>query len=589
MTLDELIEALNGLDAEERLARIEQLVAEVSNEDLAAIRDAAIEAAQPYIEDVPSNEADIARAEALAVILDAIDRRTGAAETADAEEADTEQAQSESQAERSGQSASAEETAGSEAAREGELVAADGAPQTQNASPQMPIPLAQAASVAPTQVSAGGRTDQVKHTVVAAGDLPDYRGGTPLPDTKAIAAAVQAGMTVVSRSQAPGVRQGLCSIQRQAPDHLNYTGASDWLKVDNATQQRNLPGGSLTAAGGWCAPSEVLYDTCPIPVSRDGMIDLPTITATRGGVKYSKRPDFAPFWSLVGFEQTETDAIAGVEKPCFEIPCPDDLSECRMDIEGICLVQPLLTERGWPEKVEEFVEYAMLAHAHRINAMRIQRMVDQATWSVTVPGPVRNPVDNTLPSAGYTVDDHGPGAFESLLSVLELQVEFFRYSMRLPRNALLEGMAPYWLRGLLRADISKKLGIDNRWGAGTDEALDRWFADRGVRITFVYDWQDSMSEQDPSAFGGTPPTKWPDQVSIMLWEPGTFFALQQDVINLTGVYDRIDLQRNVYTRLFTEEGFAVCSRCGRSMLITIPLCPNGLSGSHELVVCSTAA
>jgi hypothetical protein len=583
MTLDELIEALNGLDAEERLARIEQLVGELSEDDLAAIRDAAIEAAQSYIDEVPSDEASIARAEALGIVLDAIDRRSSTEET-DAETAAAQEADLEAQAARS---ASAEEVA--EPAREGELVAADGAPQTQNASTQMPIPLAQAASVAPTQVATSGRTDHVKHTVVAAGDLPDYRGGTPLPDMKAIAAAVQAGMTVVSRSQAPGVRQGLCSIQREAPDHLNYTGASDWLKVDEATKERNLPGKSLVAAGGWCAPSEVLYDTCPIPVSRDGLIDLPTITATRGGVKYSRRPDFAPFWSLVGFEQTETDAIAGVEKRCFEIPCPDDLSECRMDIEGICLVQPLLTERGWPEKVEEFVEYAMLAHAHRINALRIQRMVDMATWSITVPGPVRVPADGGLPATEITRDNHGPGAFESLLSVLELQVEFFRYSMRLSRTALLEGMAPYWLRGLLRADISKKLGIDDRWGAGSDEALDRWFADRGVRIQFVYDWQDSMASQDPAAFGGTPPTKWPEQVSLLLWEPGTYFGLQQDVINLTGVYDRTDLQRNVYTRLFTEEGFAVCARCGRSMLITIPLCPNGLSGSHELVLCTEGA
>lgn len=584
MTLDELIEALRGLDAEERLARIEQLIGEVSNEDIATIRDAAIEAAQAYIDEVPTDDDQIARAEAIAVVLDAIDRRTG--ETEGEQETDEAlEADAEAQAARS-----ADATEESPQAPERELVAADGTPQNQNASTQMPIPLAQAASIAPTQAKAdSGRNDQVKHTVVASGDLPDWRGGTELPDTKTIAAAVQAGMTVVSRSQAPGVRQGLCTIKREAPSHLSYTTESDWIKVDNVTKERNLPGGSLTAAGGWCAPSEVLWDTCPIVVSRDGMIDLPTITSNRGGIKYSKRPDFAPFWSMVGFEQSETDAIAGVEKPCFEIPCPDDLSECRMDIEGICLIQPLLTERGWPEKVEEFVEYAMLAHAHRINAMRIKRMVDMATWAITVPGPVRTPDDNTLPATARTVDDHGPGAFESVLSVLELQVEFFRYSMRLSRNALLEGMAPYWLRGLLRADISKKLGIDNRWGAASDEALDRWFTDRGVRMQFVYDFQDSMADQDPTGFGGTPPTKWPEEVSILLWEPGMYFGIQQDVINLTGVYDRTDLQRNVYTRLFTEEGFQVCARCGRSMLITIPLCPNGLSGSHELAVCSTAA
>lgn len=580
MTLDEIIEALSGLGEEERLARIEQLIGEVSEDDLAALRDAAVEASQAYIEEVPTEESAIARAEALVVILDAIDRRTSDTEP----EPDAEAAE-EMDLDAEGAAASADAVQ-----PDRELVAADGALADQNASTQMPIPLQSAAAAAPAPTaSESGRTDRVTHTVLAAGDLPNYRAGQELTDAKAIAAAVHTGMSLVSRSQAPGVRQALASIKRKAPDSLFYSSDADWIKVDSATDQRNLPGQSLTAAGGWCAPSEVMYDTCPIPVSRDGMVDLPTITANRGGIKFSQRPDFSAFWSMVGFEQTETDAIAGVEKPCFEIPCPDDLSECRMDIEGICLVQPLLTERGWPEKVEEFVEYALLAHAHRINARRIARMVDLATFAITVPGPVRSPADNTLPSTAYTVDDHGPGAFESLLSVLELQVEYFRYSMRLARNVLLEGMAPYWLRGLLRSDISKKLGIDNRWGAGTDAALDRWFADRGVRIQWVYDWQDSMSEQDPTAFGGTPPTRWPEEVSILLWEPGAFFALQQDVINLTGVYDRIDLQRNVYTRLFTEEGFQVCTRCGRSMLITIPLCPNGLSGSHELTVCSVAA
>lgn len=579
MTLDEMIEALGGLGEEERLARIEQLIGEVSEDDLAALRDAAIEAAQAYIDEVPSEESAIARAEALTVILDAIDRRTS----------DTEPETDEAAEEAAVEEASAV-SADVAVQPERELVAADGAPADQNASTPMPIPLDRAAAAAPAPTASdSGRTDRVTHTVLAAGDLPGYRAAQELTDAKAIAAAVHTGMSLVSRSQAPGVRQALASIKRTAPSSLFYSSDADWLKVDAATDQRNLPGQSLTAAGGWCAPSEVMYDTCPIPVSRDGMVDLPTITANRGGIKFSQRPDFSAFWSLVGFEQTETDAIAGVEKPCFEIPCPDDLTECRMDIEGICLVQPLLTERGWPEKVEEFVEYAMLAHAHRINARRIARMVDLATFAVTVPAPLRSPADNSLPSTAYTIDNHGPGAFESLLSVLELQVEYFRYSMRLSRTALLEGMAPYWLRGLLRADISKKLGIDNRWGIATDTILDQWFATRGVRIQWVYDWQDSMSEQDPTAFGGTPPTRWPAEVSILLWEPGTYFALQQDVINLTGVYDRIDLQRNVYTRLFTEEGFAVCARCGRSMLITIPLCPNGLSGSHEFTVCSVEA
>lgn len=431
--------------------------------------------------------------------------------------------------------------------------------------------------------SDGGDPRRVKHTIIAAGDLPGGQGNRELSDMKAIAAAVQSGMSHVSRTQTPGLSQGLATIRREAPAHLTYNNEADYRKVDAVTDPRNLPGGGgLTAAGGWCAPSEVLYDTCPITVSTDGMIDLPTITASRGGIKYSGKPDFGAIWRNVGFIQTEADAIAGVLKPCYEIPCPDDLSECRMDISGICLKQPILTEIGWPEKIEEFVEYAMLAHAHKMNAERIRRMVALATYSLEVPAPA-NPQEASI------FDPHGPGAFESVLSVLELQVEFFRYSGRLARNVMLEAMAPYWLRGILRADISKKLGIDDRWGAGADAALDRWFADRGVRFQYVYDWQDALADQDDSAFGGNVPTQWPTQVQILLYEPGTFFALQQDVITLSGIYDSVDLQKNVYTRLFTEEGFQVCTRCGRSLLLTLNLCPNGLSGTQQRTQCEPVA
>lgn len=458
-----------------------------------------------------------------------------------------------------------------------ESVAASGGGVPANRRISVPL-----SNVIPAPEADESHPNRVRHTVIAAGDLPGYRAGQELSTTGQIADAVMTGMNMVSRSQAPGLQQMLASIRREAPEHLTYSQESDWRKVDAATEQKHLPEGSLVAAGGWCAPSEVLYDVCPITVTNDGMIDLPTITANRGGIKYSGKPDFGSMFSNVGFFQTETDAIAGVSKPCYTIPCPDELLECRMQIAGVCLRQPILAERGWPEKVEEFVEYAMLAHAHQINARRIQRMVELANYHVEVPAPA-NPQEDSI------FDPHGPGAFESVLSVLELQVEFFRYNGRLARNALLEAVAPYWLRGILRADISKKLGIDNRWGAGSDAALDQWFADRGVRIQWVYDWQDALSEQDSGGFGGMPPTQWPSQVQILLYETGAYFALQQDVITLTGIYDSVDLQKNMYTRLFTEEGWAVCRRCGRSMLLTLNLCPNGLSGGWQRTQCAPVA
>lgn len=572
MTLDELIAAIDALGTdlseEQRVEQIDALLEGLSESDRDAIRQNVVEASQQFIDVQPSDMSpeQLARVEQLAAVLDALDRQANPAE---ADATDDEEA-----AEATEASAA---TAQPEAERE--LVAASA---ETNASTNMAIPLGQAAANAPAPTEVGQRQDITRHTVIAAGDLQGYRSGQELTTMSEIAAAVQTGMTTVVRSQSRETHQQLAAIKRTAPDHLTYRNENDWRKVDEATKQKNLPGGSLTAAGGWCAPSLVRYDTCPIVVSNDGMVDLPTITAERGGIKFSQRPDFSSFWGQIGFMQTETDAMAGVQKPCFEIPCPDGLSECRMDVTGICLIQPLLTERGWPEKVEEFVEYAMAAHAHWMNAERIRRMVNLVDYTIEMPAAPN-------PSEGTIVDCHGPGAFESMLSMIELQVENFRYANRLGRNFLLEGLAPYWLRGVLRADISKKLGIADRWGAAANAALDRWFADRGIRLTYVYDWQDALASGDQTQMGGLPPECWPEQVSILLYEPGAYFGLQRDVINMTGLFDRVDLQQNVYTRLFTEEGFQVCKRCGMSMLLTFNLCPNGLSGSVQRTSCSPDA
>src|SRR5690625_1941915 len=61
----------------------------------------------------------------------------------------------------------------------------------------------------------------------------------------------------------------------------------------------------LTADGGWCAPSETLYELCE-PEVADQLISLPEISITRGGLQYFKSPDFSDFSdALWGFCEDE--------------------------------------------------------------------------------------------------------------------------------------------------------------------------------------------------------------------------------------------------------------------------------------------
>ncbi|WP_030599336.1 major capsid protein, partial [Kitasatospora aureofaciens] len=429
-----------------------------------------------------------------------------------------------------------------------------------------------------------GRT---AHTLVAAADVPGYSTGQLLDGLGDFGRAWEQRIMplITSGGRGGGGRQrvGVARIKRNVPDEFTIRDDSEAdTVIKRATDETKLNGGSLVAAGGWCAPSETLYDLCDLRITQDGMVNLPTVSARRGGVRYPADFDWAAIfgaWDSVGFHQTEADAIAGEEKPCLEVPCPDDMIECRLDVDGVCLRTPILTERGWPERVSQFTEGVLAIHAHKLNAWKIAKMESLST-AVTMPAPA-----TPDPQAAVT-DPHGPGMVESVLSMLELQVQYQRYRERLSQTATLEMIAPFWLRGILKSDLRKKQAIERRWSV-PDGDIDGYLRSVGVSPQWVYDWQDAYADQDASGFGGeTVPTVWPDEVKVLLYRAGSFFQLQADVISLDGVYDHASLTQNMYTSLFTEEGIQVCMRCGVSYVVTIPLCANGLSGGLQTVTCA---
>lgn len=448
------------------------------------------------------------------------------------------------------------------------------------------VPLGNRRGAVPAQREGDGPSPFARYNLIAAADVPEFATGQSLENgTADVARAWENRMgpmitgNVNSGRDGERTRVGLARIKREVPDEFMINDDRNAEEViARATDESLLDGGSLVAAAGWCAPSEQLYDLCPIRMTEEGMIDLPSVTARRGGIRYPADFDWSAIWGSTGFYLTEAEAIAGVEKTCVEVPCPPDFEECRMDVSGLCIRTPILMERGWPERVEQFIQGSLLIHAHKMNARKLAKMEAMST-AVTFPA-----VADPSPTAPVA-DGHGPGAVESLLSILELQVQYQRYHWRLSQNATLEMVAPYWMRGILKSDLRKKLGIDNRWNI-SDSMVDGYLRAVGVSPQYVYDWQDSLSSGTATDFGGDIPTAWPDAVKFLLYPAGTFFQLQADVINLDGVYDHASLIQNVYTALFTEEGWQVCSRCLQSYAVTVPLCPNGLSGSHQLTTCS---
>lgn len=602
--LNDLLARLAEVPGEDQPAVIQQMLAENPGLNPQELSAAVLEAFDSLTEgDAPANEETLNTLETLARVADGIGTMNAAAEERSARAAEIgdrlrnlaapandeggeddghthEETPAEEPAEEEapGDEPTADQSEGAGADAPKELVAA-------NVNKNARVPLGGRKTPAlPEQKNGNGNKPFANFSLVAAADVPEFSTGQQLNGVEDLARAWEARMgpmitgNVNSGRDGERTRVGLARIKRNVPEQFMIRDDSEAEeKITAATDESRLPGGSLVAAAGWCAPSEQLYDLCPIRMTQEGLIDLPSVTARRGGIRYPADFDWSAIWGSTGFYLTETEAIAGVEKTCVEVPCPTEFEECRMDVSGMCIRTPILMERGWPERVEQFMQGSLLIHAHKMNARKIAKM-EAMSQAVTFAAPA-----NPNPSASIA-DSHGPGAVESLLSILELQVQYQRYRERLSQNATLEMIAPYWMRGILKSDLRKKLGIDNRWNI-TDTMVDGYLRAVGVSPQYVYDWQDSLATGNAADFGGDVPTQWPESVKFLLYPAGTFFQLQADVINLDGVYDHASLIQNVYTALFTEEGWQVCSRCGTSYVVTVNLCPNGLSGSHQAVNC----
>lgn len=385
-----------------------------------------------------------------------------------------------------------------------------------------------------------------------------------------LASAVDAGRTGREFYE----RSGLLQLHREHSSDLIVTDpkADSTALLRHAVDPTRLADGydSLTAAAGWCAPSETLYELCELPCALEGILSMPEIGAPRGGVRWTKGLDFCDIYNAAGyFHYTEAELMAtpAPTKPCMEIPCVD-FDECRLEVDGMCIVGDIPQARAYPEVVSQFLQGATCARAHRTNALKIGRIV------------VGSINDGVVEMCG--------GATASLLSAIELKVQEYRYrGLRAQTGnvALLEMPLPFWVRGVIRGDLANRRGYADPFNV-TDEQINRWFASIGVVPRWVYDWQ--PLPQACAVPPAAPVTAWPTQVDIVLYEVGTWVWATQDVITLENLYDSTLIRQNKFTALFVEDAFCLIQRCNDSRRFQVPVCPNGAVGAEVTCDCGAA-
>lgn len=430
--------------------------------------------------------------------------------------------------------------------------------------------------------------DSPGYTIVAAADIATVPTGTTLDWLgvgRAFEERVRAYPSAGRAAAKAHMQHPLARIRRDFPEGqvvLENDGHEvAFEKLRNTADSFVRGEDAVVAANGWCAPSEPDYSICS-PVTADGLINLPEQVLRRGGLIHNRGLDFGDFFGddfalpIPGYNiLTEAQVIADTAKTCVEIPCPAFVDD-RLNVAALCLTSSLLQNRGYPEFVAEFTRGAVAAMAHLVNREVINAMI---TGSVAVDLRTVDPwgTDNTF--------------YSNMLSAVEFAIKDMRYIYRASMSQRFDVVLPYWVLAAMRADYIRQNARASDDLA--DATIAARFSERGANVQWVYDWQDAFNAATPIAIpatnqmgAATPPFNYPTFTSFLVYLPGTWVLGRQDVIRLDTVYDSTNLQQNLVTQLFMEDGFLPMRMCQHSRVYTIPTCASGSTGAQRAVACA---
>jgi hypothetical protein len=445
----------------------------------------------------------------------------------------------------------------------------------------------------PAKPETGGTTITAHVLPSAAGFVRKQAGETFSGNTEISHALIQNAQSFGSKG-APGTRQAIAQFRRQRENDLvvDTTDGNETMRIlRHARDERRLYGGSLakawqhsidtgasslTAAAGWCAPSQNDYDLCRNWSAGVGTLDLPTVTVTRGGINYTDEPIFPDIYANAvaagGGSNflTEAQVIADTAKTCSEIPCPT-FENRRLDVMALCIRVSFLQAAGYPEVVNAWQDGLLAAHEAEMNRLIIADLLTRAGAATTFASP----------------DPDGDSFTSAALAAAELAAEDIRYRYHMAWDATVEIALPHWVLTQIRADLSRRNGVNLL--QVSDSEIASMFSVRGVRIQFVRGWQDglvtggALNATYPGGDAATPfLTALPTSFSFIAWPAGSVAVARQDVVTLTNVYDAASLAQNEFTSLFAEEGFAPIYPCPGQRLYTVTGCVGGLTGAAAI-------
>jgi hypothetical protein len=413
--------------------------------------------------------------------------------------------------------------------------------------------------------------------ISAFADIPGFAMNQRFGSNTAVADAFIARARALPPTRNAPNYVGVASIKNSFDTVLNdRTPAADVeAAIKRMTDSSALWGddGITTAGGGWCTPPVNRYAFFDMSCE-DGGIDLPTMGIERGGINFPTSPSLADVFTgeftngTNPWLWTETDDIltvtGSVNKPCVRVPCPA-FTPVRLECYGICLTAGNLTDNAYPEATQHQISLLNSALFHASNTRYIQQMVNLSTTIVTG-------------------GQGGAGVISPVLYMVELAAEDYRTRFGMCQTEVLEVVLPHWIIAAMRADATKRTGVD--MVGITDNMIADWFDMRHVRAQFVSDWQVRTTGLPGFTTAGAGFNSWPTTVDFMIYAAGTFIRGNGMTLNLGVVRDSTLNAENDHTALWMEECHLIARFGPQSRQYRVNICADGTTGANDLVLCT---
>jgi hypothetical protein len=478
-----------------------------------------------------------------------------------------------------------------------------------------PISVPRKASASATTRRAGRPTVDGRVTqpivITAAADLPGVSTGAVI-DIAQVAQSLHDKARALSNGS-PRVPIARFNLSFEHEVKKGMTADQQAAIVEAATAQT-----ALVASGGWCVPSENMYDLFALD-GQTGLLDLPTVGVTRGGINipgyigmdaadgalwdWSEDQDEAVTITISDLDATGgTATVTTSAAHLLEVGDLVVINSSSGNVNGPVTVATVADSThftyatvgtptvsnatGYATRQKgvfripcpSWTDYRLAGYGATIEH---GNLTDQAFPELT-----RRYVQLALNAHAHrmsvinlakiklagnadsvTVTAAGSDSFGEVVNAIELSAVDYRSEHKMSSNVILEVLMPVWIRENIRTTLAMRAGVDLL--AVSDQQIDAYLAARKIRPQFL--------EDDQPMWNGTRRQAWPTSAVLTMYPAGNFIEGKGKTIDLGVVRDSRLNATNDFTAMWTEE-FSLLGRRGpKARLITVTLSTDGVT------------